>query len=318
MKNLFKIILLSLSLLLSINSFSQTNIGKFDRIQIKFPPQTTGGEKVLMWDSIKGEIKQTTLNVSNPLITAGPITQIPSIGFNPGTNLSASDWINKTYYPFVHASVSLYGDNLYEVGTSNNCTLSFSITARSETVFASGHTDRTFPTPQTAIKSWGSGNSSQTINTTFHPIQGTNDSLRKTFVAFELVGGNGSPETVQSSIVTLSSCYPYFYGMNSSDLSSGGSGFYSAFSSTRIVKNCSSSTNINYNSSTLQYAYFAFPATCPDITVIKDQNNYDWTNSFTKTTVNVTGTGWSNVSYKIYKSNNKFSTVGTWQFIFTQ
>lgn len=260
--------------------------------------------------------------ISDPKLPAGAITKIAVVGTNPGTNLTATEWINNVFYAFIPATITLSGGGVYEVGTNNNVTLTASISPYSETSFLGGYINKLTPLPAVEIKSWLENIvTPQSVAVTFYPIKGQTDSLTKTFKAYELVGGNGTPTTISSSTATLSSVYPYLYGMSDLDLTGGGSALYVAM--TKSVKACASSTSVIYNSPTLQYAYFAFPATCGNITMIKDQNNYDWTNAFTLyPNVNVNSlyldTDWFNTPYKIYRSNNKFSTVGDWTFTITQ
>lgn len=316
-----KKIIFFLLLIITGSLNAQTTIGKFDKLYVKSPQTGVGTEKVVVWDSIKGETKVVRMSSIAPIIVGGAITQIPSIGFNPGINLSPTEWINNTFYAFVGASISLSGTTLYEVGTSNTKLLSFSITPKSETIFTSGYINRLTPTPVIPVKSWGSGDSSRSVTVTFNPVQNNPDSLTKTFKACELVGGNGTPETLQSLTVTLSSCYPYFYGMSTKDLSNGGEDFYNEFVLTRVVKVCASSTIVTFSSSdSARYAYFAFPASCNDITIIKDQNSFNWTSAFTKYEKTITGIIWNQVPYKIYRSNNKFITTEPepWPYTFTQ
>ena len=247
----------------------------------------------------------------------GEVTKVPIVGTIINST-TVTDWIQQAFYDFIPATISLSSSTLYEIGTSNTKTLTSSITANSETVFTSGYINQTSPAVVTK-KSW-LGGGTQTVNVSFTPTQGVSDSLTKTFRSYELVGNNGTPTTISSNVVTLSSCYPYLYGMSASDLSSG-VGIYTAL--TKIIKNCATSSAVAFNSNSLKYAYFIFPATCGDVISILDQNGFEQISAFTKYTVNISSTGltnnWTNVSYKIYKSNNTFTTLGnSWTYTFYQ
>ena len=293
-------------------------VGRFDEIYLRTPKTGEGSEKLIVWDEATKGLKVIENNTEIITIPGGSITRVPNVGTSPGTNLTAEDWILNTFYPFVPATITLSSNTLYEVGTTNIKTLSISITSNSETIFTSGYVNRITPTPIAAITSWETTSTPPSVSVTFTPTQGILDSLSKIFQAYQLVGNNNNPTIISSNAVTLSSCYPYFYGMSSNDLSAGGIDFYNAFSATRIVKNCATTTSVSFNSAELKYAYFAFPATCSNITQIKDQNNYDWTNAFTKYEVTISGPNWAGVSYKLYKSNNLFITSSSWTFTFTQ
>ena len=221
--------------------------------------------------------------------SGGTVTKVPAVGENI-TSTSPGDWLQKAFYPFVSATISLVSSHLYEVGTSNTVILNHSITANSETIFTSGRVDQL--TPAVSSKLTWTGGGSKSVSVKFTPIQGVTDSLSKTFKSYQLVGNNGSPVTLQSSILTLSSGYPYLYGMSDHDLSSG-VGLYAAMTS-KVVKTCSSSTLAIFNCSTLKYAYFVFPATCTDLTSILDQNGFEQISAFTKYEVNITSNGLDN------------------------
>lgn len=231
-----------------------------------------------------------------------------------------SNWVSDVANGFTSASISLSGSTVKEVGTNSVVSMTATITQNDETTLTSGRIDQLSPVP-TTIKSWGEGGTSQDVSVTFYPIQNIPDSLTKTFSAYELVGNNGNPTTISSNTVTLSSVYPYLYGMSDNDLTSGGSAFYTAMS--KNVQHYASSTKATYNSSSLKYAYFACPSSYAPISVIKDHNDLDWTNSFTLyDSVNVSSAGllsnWNNVLYNIYRSNNTFTTIGDWVFTFGQ
>lgn len=315
MKKLIKIILL---LLFPLITFSQTTVGKFDKLYVKSPVSGLGTEKILVWDNIKGEVKIVDLSLSTLTIPGGAITQVPMVGFNPGTNLSIVDWVNKTFYPFVPATLSLTSDiSLIEVGYVTFCRFYPTITAHSETIFTSGHTDKISPT--TAELTTWTGEPVLT-RITFAPIQDNSATYPLSFKSYQTVGNNGTPTILESNAVTITACYPYLYGMSEDDLSSG-VGLYA--NTNKIVQLESTDTDAIFNSSDLKYAYFAFPASYGDITQIIDNNGFDQITAFSQTTANISSIGltnnWSNVSYKIYKSNAKFfTTPGSWTFTFKQ
>lgn len=295
----------------------EVNIGKFDLLYVKAPRISLGTEKILVWDAAKGEIKISNIDAGGQHIAGGPITAIPTVGFNPGTDLTLSEWINATFYPFISATITLASSGVYQVGTNNTVTLTHNITNNSETNFISGTITQL--TPINSVKYSWTGGGNKTTSVKFYPISGISDSLSKTFKSYQIVGNNGSQTTIQSNTVTLTGVYPYLYGFGNETMIEDDL----LYSLTKSVKNCSSSTSVSLNSSTLQYYYFAFPATCGDLTSILDQNGFEQFSAFTKSTVGISSSGldndWNNIPYKIYKSNNKFMTIGeNWIYTFKQ
>lgn len=120
-----------------------------------------------------------------------------------------------------------------------------------------------------------------------------------------------------SSTKTINWVYPFFTGMNTSNLTNG-TGIYSS-SLTKLIKTKSSKT-VALND-TLKYIYFAYPASYGDLSSIKDPNNFDVTNNFTKYSGNVTSSGldnnYSNISYNIYSTYpNVVNASGDYVFNF--
>jgi len=120
-----------------------------------------------------------------------------------------------------------------------------------------------------------------------------------------------------SSTKTINWVYPFFTGMNSNNLTDG-TGIYSS-SLTKLIKTKSSKT-VALND-TLKYIYFAYPASYGDLSTIKDPNNFNVTNNFTKYSGNVTSTGldnnYSNISYNIYSTYpNLVNASGNYVFNF--
>ena len=253
----------------------------------------------------------------------GPVTTVPYVGRNIASS-DALDWLRQAFYSFVPAEIGLSSNQLKQVGTTSQCAVTTHITPYSETVFVSGHLDKTSTPSIPNLLTWTTSTQNQTATVTFAPTKGQPSSLRADYLAYETVGNNGSPATKTSNQVSLTSCYPYMYGMSASDLSSG-TGLYAAMA--KDVKTCSSSTTVRYNSPTeSKYAYFAFPSSCANqVYSILDQNLYEWINAFTRhdsvlvSSSGLNGTNWVGEPYTVYVSKNKFFTTGQgWDFQFKQ
>ena len=278
---------------------------------------TTDGGGVARWDSVPYMEYADSLSSMVAYRTAS-ISKIPTVGTVVAAN-TAAEWIQKAFYPFVPATIALSGNKLFEIGVDTTYTLTAGVTAKSETVFPYGGISQLTPVVDT-IATWTSGAGIKYGYITFNPIQGFPDSLTKTFRAYQRVGNDGSPTTLTSSTVTVTSGYPYFYGMASQDLTDGDSLWYYLTKYMNTNTACAGAATTVFNSpSVLKYAYLAVPSTCNDVTTVYDHNMYVVTTSFTKYTATVSTPLWSNVSYKIYRSNTKFVTTGSgWTYLFVQ
>ena len=239
----------------------------------------------------------------------GKVSKVPSVN-QTINSVDATDWIEKAFYAFVPASISIQPSGFYEMGTTNSHTLSVTIQNNSETVFTGGRIDRISPFPTTTIKTWAEGGN-QTSTVTFAPIQATPSTHTNTYAAYQEVGGNGSPATIfTSTVATLEAGYPYFYG-TSADTT------INPTSLTKLVMKEASSNSVIFNTTTLEYGYYCFPSTYDVLTVILDGNSYINTNSWQVQTKTLSSPNWSTVSYYVYRSKVPFNTEGvntTYQF----
>lgn len=257
---------------------------------------------------------QNALNGGGEEFTGGVITKIPAVG-QAIASTSTADWINKAFYAFVPATIALASSGLYEVGTVNTRPLTTTIIANSETVFSGGYIDLTSVTPAQTVKTWVAGGN-QSVQVTFTPIQGNDDSLTKTFRAYQTVDNDGSPATIMSGTVMLSSVYPYKYGMSVNDTTN----IYNL--SGHDVKAKVTNDLVPLNSPELAYIYYAYPVLYGELTAIYDQNNYPVLDDFNTYVTDVNSSGlpnnWSGVSYRVYRSKTKSFTPGTITYRFVQ
>lgn len=278
---------------------------------------TTNGGGVARWDSVPYRDYADSLS-SMADYSDDAISKIPTVGTVVAAN-TAAEWIQKAFYPFVPATVGLSANKLFEVGVDTTYMLAAGVTVKSETVFPYGGIVQLTPAVDT-ILTWTSVIGIKYATITFNPIQSVADSLTKTFRAYQRVGNDGSPTTLTSSVVTVTSGYPYFFGMSEYDLTDGDSLWYYLTKYMNSAQTCAGSAQVAFNSpSVLKYAYLAVPSTCNDVSAIYDQNYYVVTNAFTKYTATVSTPLWTGVSYKIYRSNTKIVTTGGgWVYLFVQ
>jgi hypothetical protein len=231
---------------------------------------------------------------------------------NMGTTTNVNDFLNAVFFPFLSASISINASVLYEVGTSNSVTISGSTTAQDETIFSNGRIDETYPST-TTVYTFGAATSYST-NITFTPDQSVTSSLELRYVAYQGVGNNGSPTTINSSTKLVQSVYPYLHGVHSDNLTAGGTDVYTKLSG-KIVQAKSNKTVSLTGSG---YIYFCYPASYGTLTSILDHNGFEQISAFNYTTSNVTSSGLVNnwtTSYYIYQSNNT-TVPAAWNYQF--
>lgn len=278
---------------------------------------TPSNGDVLTWDNALSTWKpaQTT---NSGLYNGNRIIKRPNwsgvTSTNVGTTTDVAAFLNAVFFPFISSTISINGNLLYEIGTTNSVGISGATTANDETSFSAGRVDQIYPSVST-IYSFGSSMSYST-SATFTPIQGTASSLELRYVAYQGVGNNGSPSTINSGTKLVQSCYPYLYGVSSANLTVGGTTTYTTLSSGKLIQTKANKT-VSL-SGTNGYIYFCFPASYGVLTSILDHNGFEQMSAFNRTTVNVNSSGlvnnWSE-SYYIYQSNIVTSPVG-WNYVF--
>ena len=99
--------------------------------------------------------------------------------------------------------------------------------------------------------------------------------------------------------VTFTFVYPFYWGV----VASGAPVDSAAITGlTKSVTNKGNKT-VSYTTSGVQQAVFAFPASYGNLTSIMDQNNFENIDTFTKSTVQVTGLDGTPQQYNVYVSN---------------
>jgi len=124
---------------------------------------------------------------------------------------------------------------------------------------------------------------------------------------------SGTTGTITRSFTGI---YPFLYGM--SDLVLDSSNTYSTLTNKLIEVQGNKTVVLNGN---LKYIYFVYPSSYSDLVSIIDQNGFNVTGSFQKTTMNVDsvglGSNWT-TNYKIYRTINMTTVLnGSYQFKFS-
>ena len=120
-----------------------------------------------------------------------------------------------------------------------------------------------------------------------------------------------SANNSDSATKTIRWVYPFFYGEDATDLSSG-TGIEGLTKSVATKNNKTIAV-----SATNEFIYFAYPAAYGNLSTILDGNGFNVTSSFTRHISTVTPTLWgSPVSYNIYKSNSVTTINQNFQYKF--
>jgi hypothetical protein len=140
-----------------------------------------------------------------------------------------------------------------------------------------------------------------------------NNSTNST-VTFTLRGINPETNAIISQTRTATYVYPYYYGMSAVDYSTTGN---VSASLTQLTQTQGTKT-LAINGST-SYVYYCYPSSYPDLTSIKDGNNFEVLSSFDKYTRNQDGAPgkWAGISYKIYRSKTLTNVSPAQNYIFT-
>jgi hypothetical protein len=117
-------------------------------------------------------------------------------------------------------------------------------------------------------------------------------------------------DTVQSSTITYSYVYPYYYGAGVS-----GKTPAQVAALTKDIVASSANKAVSFTSTDGDVYYFAYPASYGALTQILDISSFDTLSDWTLTTANITGLDGNPVSYRIYEFNNPV-VAGTTTYTF--
>lgn len=200
-------------------------------------------------------------------------------------------------------SSTLSGGNLFEIGTQQSFNITLISTKGTENITAITCTDSPTNTILQSLLDLSQANGVTQPYQVIIPI--ANLTTNKTYTFNSNDGLN-----IIASAVSVSFVYPFFYGSNSSTSIN----VYTTL--TKLIAT-QSNKSVVFNF-TDQYGYFAYPASYGDLISIKDQNGFDVTASWTKTTITVSSSGlfadWS-ISYNVYRTTVK-TTINNAAFTF--
>lgn len=244
-----------------------------------------------------GSIGQPSAPVE--ILAGGAITSIPTVGYNPGTNLTSAQFIQNVFYQSQSPTASLSGGQTLEKRPSGttSVTLNWSAGRLASTqplssIVVAG-VSQTFIQPSSGSSVSGTQAVSVTnnSNTTYANTVTTVDSK------------------TASANTTVSWSDRRFYGRSASatpdetiiEASAGGASQLSNSRAGTFIITASGSN----------FPYFSYPVIYGALTSIKDVNNFEVLSSFNQTTVSVTNSFGLTISMYVYTLNA--STASNYQ-----
>lgn len=232
------------------------------------------------------------------LIPGGAITSLPTVGFNPGTSLSASDFIKNVFYASQPPTASLTGGTVYELTVSNKThNLNFSYGRQSAT-----------NTIATAVVNPGSFNvfgSQPSQPGTVSGTQGVTTTANTNTTYTLTVTTSDSKVATSSTSDTFLPRFFYFRSANSAPTSSdilafaGGSNPLQSGHAIGPVTIIASGSN---------YPAFSYASNLGTVTTILDVNGFNVTSAFNVTTVSLTNSQGYTQNYSVYTLNSATSS----------
>lgn len=226
-------------------------------------------------------------------IPGGAITTIPVVGFNPGSNLSAGQWIIDSFYGTQAPTASLTGGTVFELTVSNQThSLSWSYGRMSNTATIASATINpgsfnifgSQPTQPGVVTGSQSVTTTANTNTTYTELVTTSDgktatsTTTDTFLPRFYYGRCVGTAPTTTEILAFA----------------GGSNPLSASHAQGPFTIVASGSN---------YFFFSYPASEGAVTIIKDVNGFDVTTSFNLTTVTLVNSQGFSSTYNRYTHN---------------
>jgi hypothetical protein len=253
-------------------------------------------------------VDQPSTAGADSVITAGAITSLPEIAYNPGSNISAAKWIQKTYYQTQIPLATLSGGVSQEIHSPGtfSATLSWSASRQAGTspissIVVAG-SSQTFAQPDAPGTVSGTKIVTVVYNnstTTFSNVVTTTDSKTASasttfsFYSKRYWGRTSTPISYlyQSDPTVCNAVILAIAGGGSDNL---GSTKVFATPGPRVLASGSN------------YIFIAYPATNGTLQSIK-VGGFESINAFVRTTVNLTNASGYVQNYYVYCSVNSFS-----------
>jgi hypothetical protein len=231
--------------------------------------------------------------IINTSVAGGPITTLPTIGFNPGAGISASKWIANTFYGSQSPTASLTGGNIYELTTSNQThNLNWTYGRQSATV-----------TIATVVINPGSFNVFSSQPSQPGTISGTQSvtTTANTNTTYTLTVTTTDSKTATST--TTDTFLPRFYYGRCAGSTPTTTEILAFAGGNNPLTGSHAIGPVTITASGSKWPFFSYPASEGFVTIIKDVNGFDVTSAFVLTTVSLTNTSGYTQAYNIYTLN---------------
>lgn len=226
-------------------------------------------------------------------VPGGPITTFPAIGTNPGTSISAAQWIINAFYGTQTPTASLTGGTVYELTTSNQThNLSWGYGRQSATA-----------TIATAVINPGSLNVFGSQPTQPGTITGSQSvtTTANTNTTYTITVTTTDSKTATAS--TTDTFLPRFYYGRSSSATPNSTIILAFAGGSNPLTASKAQTGLVITASGSNYPFFAYPSSEGAINNIFDVNGFNVTSAFNQTTVSVTNASGFTQNYFCYTLN---------------
>lgn len=244
-----------------------------------------------------------TVDQSLPFNGNRTIKRSPYTSLNVG-GANVNEFLENFFFPFISATIAISsgGTTYYEIGTTQNVSITPVITANDETIFGNS-------TIKKDLVDW----SSSSVPPYTFTATDTGVTSNHSYIAYVPVDDNGSPTVILSNIKSVSFIYPYLWGMSSTPGLEGNTLY------TTLTKTIQTQGNKTVNMvGNVVYMYFCYPASYPVLTSILDPNTFEAIGNFEySASVPVTSSGLSTdwmTNYKVYRTILVSDPNGNYQF----
>lgn len=242
----------------------------------------------------------SALSSAGGTIAGGAISSLPTVGFNPGSGLTASQWIAAVYYQSQPPTANLTGGATLRItsAATTSVTLNYSYGKQSATANIASATIGGSTAGVTQSATGASG--TYAVNVPTNAFASTSYTLTVTTIDNKSASST-TPLGVQNDRFWGRSAISTPDASTITAAAGGGSGLSGSHAGTFTV--IASGSN---------YPFFAHPSRIGTITQIKDGSGLDATSAFTKTVVSVTTVGGYTENYDVWTLNN--ATAGNYTF----
>lgn len=231
-------------------------------------------------------------NHNSATITGGPISSVPTVGYDPGTNISISTWISNVFYQTQAPTASLSGGTTYELGitaATHDLIFSYGRQAATATISTAVITPGPLNVYSTQPAQPGSVSGTQSVTTPSN----TNRTYTLTVTT--------SDSKVATATTTDTWLPGRYWGRSASSTPDNTIILAVAGGNKSLSSSVAGTFTITASGS--NYPFFAYPSSLAALTSIKDVNGFEVISAFNITTVSVTNVNGYTQNYRVYTLN---------------